>query len=500
MLDPEEVKCPAKLSPAKRRPSDFASAFAETLANGGMLEPQFTCTTDAIADACPSLESDPLGSMPRPTGWPAAHAKWLFYGPSYMNQAFQAVVASASLETEIRSVEDVLEQYDVDDCPNAWSPGLRHASSHRKLDCNWAHASDKQCHGAPAASSTGARVTFANGAEFWGLGNAPTMQWEERADAMNALNELMSNTTFDLIFYMAPHGDYYYKEHCAAIEQHRPVEASKTVNPDAEDDNMCILRGPTSENPGAGSGPWKTSPSTVEQYLNCTRAKKSLQIMDSFAKKKGSHLVKVLPWQVNPEAAKGATTRYLSFPAAWKYPCTGADASGGAPGVAAGPCAGSEAKQGPELSAFREGHPCSVVCESGTGKCVLGASALMAIEMVERALGKPLLEDYQEFSDWEPRVASTCRCTSVGGVAASNTTLQRSRYRAAKDPASQGHAAKEPASQGWWHWPWESTPEPEHHPPAIHAPATHAPATHAPASHAPAERKKQAAGAPSLRG
>ena len=115
-------------------------------------------------------------------------------------------------------------------------------------------------------------------------------------------------------------------------------------------------------------------------------------------------------------------------------------------------------------------------------------------------LGKPLLEDYQEFSDWEPRVASTCRCTSVGGVAASNTTLQRSRYRAAKDPASQGHAAKEPASQGWWHWPWESTPEPEHHPPAIHAPATHAPATHAPASHAPAERKKQAAGAPSLRG
>ena len=76
--------------------------------------------------------------------------------------------------------------------------------------------------------------------------------------------------------------------------------------------------------------------------------------------------------------------------------------------MAEGPCAAGAFKQGPELAEFREGHPCTVVCEKGTDRCVLGASALMAMEMVEAALGQPLVEDYRDSYDWQPRIATMC--------------------------------------------------------------------------------------------
>ena len=213
-----------------------------------MLEPQFTCAAQTIAETVPSLDSDPLGGMLPPKGWPAKGAKWLFYGPSYMNQAFQAVVAGASFVSDITSVEDAGEPYaqTVPDCLGSAAANATHKAfqlradeyhrqrncnsnpnpkpnpnpnpdpdpnlnPNRQLKCNWEKAHDTACHGAPMASAWSTRVTFANGAEMWGLNNAPMFQWESRADTMAALEDLLSKHDFDLIFYMAPHGSLYFQ-------------------------------------------------------------------------------------------------------------------------------------------------------------------------------------------------------------------------------------------------------------------------------------------------
>jgi len=381
-----------------------------------MLEPQFTCAAQTIAETVPSLDSDPLGSMLPPKGWPAKGAKWLFYGPSYMNQAFQAVVGAASFVSDITSVEDAGEPYaqTVPDCLGSAAANATHKAFqlrveeyHRQLKCNWEKAHDTACHGAPMASAWSTRVTFANGAEMWGLNNAPMFQWESRADTMAALEDLLSKHDFDLIFYMAPHGSLYFQEHCAAVAEHRPVDDGKTFVDEHDDENMCLPRGGGSEAAKSQGGPTTTNPVTVEQYLGCAKKKVSFQILEKHAKKQKAKLVTVLPWQVNPQGDAAGKDVYLSFPAAWKYPCTGASHAGD-PGVAEGPCAAGAFKQGPELAEFREGHPCTVVCEKGTDRCVLGASALMAMEMVEAALGQPLLEDYRDSYDWQPRIATMC--------------------------------------------------------------------------------------------
>jgi len=408
-------------SPAKEAPAeplapktDFAAELADKLANGGMLEPQFTCAAESIANTVPSLDADPLGGMLAPKGWPAKHAKWLFYGPSYMNQAFQAVVASASTVTDIKSVEDAGEAFpQVSDCPhsaaaNASHEAFRMLEWRRQLTCNWENAHDTTCHGAPASSSPSTRVTFANGAEMWGLNNAPVFQDESRSDSMAALEELLGKHDFDLIFYMAPHGALYFEEHCAAIAQHRPVDSDKTEGDEHDDSNMCLPRAGGPEPAKSSGGPITSNPVTTEQYLGCAEKRRSFQIIETHAKKRKAKLVKVLPWQVNPQGEAAGKDVYLSFPAAWKYPCTGASLSVGAPGIAEGPCSGGGFKQGPEMAEFRKGHPCTVVCEKGTDRCVLGASALMAMEMVNGALGEPLVEDYSDSLDWQPRIAHMC--------------------------------------------------------------------------------------------
>jgi hypothetical protein len=349
-----------------------------------------------------------------PKGWPAKNAKWLFYGPSYMNQAFQAVVAAASSITDIKSVEDAGEPYQqkVPDCLGSAAANASHEAFqlleyHRQLNCNWQNAHDTACHGAPKASALSTRVTFANGAEIWGLNNAPMFQWESRADTMEALEDLLAEHDFDLIFYMAPHGSLYFQEHCAAVAEHRPVQEDKTFADEHDDENMCLPRAGGPEAAKSQGGPTTTNPVTVDQYLGCAKKKVSFQIIEKHAKERKAKLVTVLPWQVNPQGGTAGKDVYLSFPAAWKYPCTGAS-DAGAPGVAEGPCSGGAFKQGPELTEFRAGHPCTVVCEKGTDRCVLGASALMAMEMVEGALGEPLLENYSDSLDWQPRIATMC--------------------------------------------------------------------------------------------
>ena len=395
---------------AEPRAEFSAAAFAWTLANDGMVTPQFTCAVDRIADTCPGLE--PLESMCTDMDWPAANAKWLFYGPSFMYQAFQAVVARATFVSDIVGVEDALAPYreSVPACPGV---GTEREGRFETLDvaepgdvaCNWAHARDDVCHGAPAASN-GARITFANGAEIWGMNNVPQLQVENRSAAMRALDDFMEGKAFDLIFYMAPHGEMYFREHCAADAQGRPMDPTNFWH---GDDDMCIR--PALD---AGSGPWFTSPTTAEEYAECVDERKSWKIIKRHAREHGSRLVKVAPWKVNPEGRESAETFYVSFPAAWKYPC-GAVASNGSAGVGAGPCTVHGLKRGAAMDEFKMAHPCTVVCEASTGRCVLGASALMATEMVERALGAPQREDYAGFLSYDERVAGTCSGESGRG-------------------------------------------------------------------------------------
>ena len=89
---------------------------------------------------------------------------------------------------------------------------------------------------------------------------------------------------------------------------------------------------------------------TVDRYLRCAKKKVSFQIIEKHAKKQKAKPVTVLPWQVNPQGDAAGKDVYLSFPAAWKYPCTGASSSVGAPGVAKGPCSAGAFKPWRELA------------------------------------------------------------------------------------------------------------------------------------------------------
>ena len=402
---PRAQESPAQESSANQSPakSSFAAEFADKLANGGMLEPQFTCAAASIADTAPSLASDPLGGMLPPKGWPAKDAKWLFYGPSYMGQLYQAAVAAATFVTAITSVTDISSAYNVLECPNSSATATSMAGA-----CNWEGAHDTACHGAPAARARATRVTFANGAELWGVSNAPVFQWESRPDAMAALDDLVARHAFELVFYMAPHDTQYFEMHCAHDAEHRPLDGRQ------DDDDMCLPKVPNEMRGRVGGsggyvavGGWPTNPVTIEQHLACVRNRPSFRTLERYAKQRAAKLVHVLPWQVNPQGQAAGEGVYLSFPAAWRYPCTGVGHNGLA-GVAVGPCAGGAFKRGPALADFREGHPCTVLCERGSGRCVLGAAALMAMEMVGAALGGTPLHDDSLYSDWQPRIATMC--------------------------------------------------------------------------------------------
>ena len=68
--------------------------FAHMLATGGDVQRAYTCMVDDIEGACPGTSALSKLSQYHKYLKPKPNEKWLFYGPSYMSQILQVVLAA----------------------------------------------------------------------------------------------------------------------------------------------------------------------------------------------------------------------------------------------------------------------------------------------------------------------------------------------------------------------------------------------------------------------
>ena len=79
--------------------------LAQRLSTGGSVQRQFTCMVDDIDKTCPGVKALKQLNQHVAHLKPGANQKWLFYGPSYMSQLFQVVLAA--------NREDIVEEGDI---------------------------------------------------------------------------------------------------------------------------------------------------------------------------------------------------------------------------------------------------------------------------------------------------------------------------------------------------------------------------------------------------
>lgn len=350
-------------------------SISSKLAHGGYVVRPFTCLVSSIADECPRVEdlrdhdADMLIALR-----PPVNTRWLFYGPSYMKQMFEAVVAANA--HQIRAVvpldKYLLEEHNVTfeaaaldqyDCGNGVHDVSLVAEGADPL-CNVATKHSSKGTGQCKMDTRAVQVVILNdGAELFFYAN----QGESDVDMKN-LGTFIRTVSMDRIFFMMPHSDAYRLEHCNAQREGR---LAKRENMNWGDGDMCF------KNDEGMTGPI-ASPTKPYQYRACAMKSKIWQTIHWHAAQSDrTKMMMVVPHAVSPHGLRSSDAVYYQYPAAKKYACA---AGGSTPdqdgfGRGFGPCtdAGSNANN-------KLGHPCLVVCDDA--RCVPGSAALMAAQMV----------------------------------------------------------------------------------------------------------------------
>lgn len=435
--------------------------FGHDLAHSGLLPRQFTCFVSNARKYCPGAarllyESNQIHELrPKP------NAKWLFYGPSYMDQFF-SVVAAANAD-DIVGYEDLTAKYNETDwmmqleCAPPWRQKEMWAEkAQEEEEARMAEQAKREQEQAreqakqngetlPAKAeaepepeekpyvpepSTGCNaivtdgdcrcpngnaIKLRNGAMLYHVSNLRLFQDEADPRAMAVLKDFLKTSggrKFDKIFYMPPHSHDYHNEHCAADREEREVSSQKAKT----GVDMCV-----EDFVHAGAvRKWRNdgTPITHQDFFKCARHLPSYRLIKGHATKAGSVLQVVAPWKINPRGFKpkgGGVSRggdvYLPFAAGQKYACV-ADGHGNHQGLCD--------------TDWQVGHPCAVICEadengSGTehSKCMPGPAAKMAIEMVMLSSGKSISAGYDDhwidFTD--TLMNTTAGCKSCYGPA-----------------------------------------------------------------------------------
>lgn len=383
--------------PAPERPSAQASLMAGVpsdyagwrLAKSGVVTRAFTCHVDSIAESCPAvdeleaLQGDMLDTLNMPP-----NKRFLFYGPSYMLQMFQATVAANvhNIRQTYTQEDYLLQEYNVtlepllSGCAStstkraATAVSLREKSSDPKI-CNTMY-SPQECR-IPREHNV---VVLNNGAVLFHFSN----QQENDGDMKN-LGTFLSTVVMDRIFFMMPHGLAYFNEHCAAEREGR---AAQRENMDIGDGDMCFRNQPGMEGPMA-------SPTTPDGYQMCFKKTKIWQTISyNVAQNAQTKMIIVMPHQVMPHGMPSIEGYYYQAPAAKKYACSTGDSLPTGYGFAQGygPCTSANTN-----AFFKVGHPCVVVCEGE--KCVPGAAAQAAAEMVGFASDEPWKRERAELHE-----------------------------------------------------------------------------------------------------
>ena len=437
--------------------------FGRALAHSGYMLRQHTCFVSDPQTMCPGaarLEFEPnrIDELR-----PPPNSKWLFYGPSYMEQFFGSV-AAANAE-DVVGYEDLQAKYNQTTyamdlpCQPPWKQQEMMAAKAReeeqarkaeqaKREREQARELAKQngeelpaeeeeeqeevpykpsiaagCNGKVTGSecktAPGTAIKLKNGAMIYSLNNVVLFQDEARADSMAVLEDFMLNHKFDKIFYMAVHNAGYNKEHCDSSREERSLDVARFKG----GVEMCILKFHQGQERQEMKWRNDATPTTHTEYLDCVRGSPSYQIIKNHALAAGSVLQVAAPWQINPRGFKpegGALMRtgdfYMPHAAGHKFACVAGGSTPSAPdyGDHTGLCD----------TGWQVGHPCSVICQadengaaSDRSKCIPGPAARMAIEMVMLSNGHPVSAEYDP--DWfdftELLMNTTSGCASCHG-------------------------------------------------------------------------------------
>ena len=442
--------------------------FATRLAESGNVYRQFTCQLEKSIDVtCPGVEvlaalnaQEALLKVP-------ANEKWLFYGPSYMLQLFQTIVTAnrAEIVEEGSIVEEDTEFQEIvrprppsqialalcaiTDCASpslttlaslhpdamritqdqniflACEPGERADATASDLLQGPRDAGEPECNRADADSGCetdtvtqpAVRYKLSNGGEIYGINNSPVFQNQARPDSLGALKKFLTgDLALTRIWYMEPHGDNYYAEHCAAQKEGRDVDPDAIMDEERRD--MCYKHDSPPVIFGKVRADTDTS-TTAEEYVECAINRPAYKLFyEHVAAKKTKSMMIVVPWAVSPEnkAPANPTIEYRAYAVGNKYACV---AGGSAPGqlhygLGRGPC----------YPGYISQHPCTTICV-GTS-CSPGPAVKMAIDMVQRAQGVITPEDFTGFTAPSPAIVMKQRaCDGCPGCPADHEGCDR---------------------------------------------------------------------------
>ena len=496
------VKHPDKVDPTApvvTAPTQ-AEDFAHVLATGGDIQRAFTCMVDDIQAVCPGAMSLAQVSNFRQHLKPKPNEKWVFYGPSYMGQILQVVIAANREDIvsqtclyatfpDITPTEEALSA----DCAGPDQP-FRAASSLSAADeehecgvdghsgeCNVVSFDNCTC-AAPCMDYP--HITLANGAQIIGIVNVRVFQDTAQPSVMKLLQDFLNQPDFviDQVFYMEAHGSAYFAEQCAAKREGRGVEESKvrdehgvdmcyqhlSLNVDMENGARVLGEGETS----SGKEGVQASATTAVEYVQCVRSKLAFKEFYDHVSKHGTQIMVAAPWAVKPSPELlGSPYVYTAFEAGHKYSCT---AGGSSPeqkdyGVGSGVCPPDPSSFGQYKSQYldeiqpkyryQSQHPCTLVCETddaGESSCVPGPAARMAVDMVTRGRKTPIpgdTEDYSGYDDMSTVYAAQMACdhdgvTPAQAAAVTAANADKAAAAAAASGAPAAEFAGTPAAAG----------------------------------------------------
>ena len=258
----------------------LAMAIAMWMINKGAPrpKPQYVCRVDSVSEACPTVAAA-LGKHKLDLAVPP-NARWLFVGPSYMNQIFMTIIAAnggfacKGPEQERAAVEKAMRAL----------PSAEEEKSAPPVSFGVTVDPFAICQ-----HSNGAKLAFTDDAH---------------GRAAFALED------WDHGVYMQPHNKAEYDaEHARAASEGRAANPSNFL--DAEGRDMCLSR------TSAGDVAPET---TLSSYQACMDRRDELRAFDASlggAKKR----LTVLPWQVVPPAQSTVPGTYFARERAQTIDC-----------------------------------------------------------------------------------------------------------------------------------------------------------------------------------
>jgi len=184
----------------------FGAALDEVLPDGGArrIMALYSCMVPSLETTCPAAKSYSAHrfSFDLP---PDAH--WLFFGPSYLREISNSIIAATADEI-IGTADPLSRPQDSDD---VYQCGTR--------------SENTRCEPSTADPDR-FTLTFANGAKLTSVTNDAQSQDEDDPEAMARLERMLLDGKFTHAFYMPPHEPDYFAEHAAAEADDRSVNSS----------------------------------------------------------------------------------------------------------------------------------------------------------------------------------------------------------------------------------------------------------------------------------